>query len=82
MNKKRYTTSWDESLGHACGQQSLCQVIDLVDVSFVTNELVFIFFCFLTQPERGGERQEKWDNDEETQDREPHYKPQHHEHKV
>lgn len=32
-------TSWDESQRHACGQQSLCQVTDLADASFVTNDL-------------------------------------------
>lgn len=52
MNKRRYTTSRDESLGHGGGQQSLCQVTSLL-VSFATNGLVIIcVFCFLTWPER------------------------------
>lgn len=32
-------TSQDESQRHACGQQSLCQVTDLADAPFVTNDL-------------------------------------------
>lgn len=65
MNKKRYTTSWDESLGHACDQQSLCQVIDLVHMA---NQWFSDHFCLLSYAAWEGEKkkwQEKWDNDEE-----------------
>lgn len=76
MNGKRYTTSKDESLGHACSQQSLCQVTDLVHMSFLTNDLAFIFV--LTNPE--GEKNKR--KSETMMNGTGRYKPQHYKHKV
>lgn len=55
MDERRYTTSWDESLVHACGQQlQSCKVPDLL--LFVSHDLGFKFVFLLSFTTQEGKK--------------------------